>query len=150
MAAAQNEPGDDLISAINVTPLVDVFLVLLVIFMVTASFFLEQERTLREIPLTLPKAASGAPPEPKNAPINVVLDRNGRLYLNGAPTDLEAIGRIVDARRAGGATPEAVLSADKDMAYGRVARVIDFLKLHGVGNLAINVEEQTIDPGLGP
>ena len=146
MAAAQNEPGDDLISAINVTPLVDIFLVLLIIFMVTANFFLEQERKLREIPLTLPKAASGAVPEPKNAPIAVVMDRNGRLYLNGSPSDLEAIGRTIDERRAQGATPEAVLSADKDMAYGRVARVIDFLKLHGIGSLAINVEEQTIAP----
>ena len=145
-AAQQGGDGDELISTINVTPLVDIFLVLLIITMVTANFFLEQEQKLREIPLTLPAAASGAPREPKQAPISVLVDRNGRLYLDGAASDIEAVGRAIDARTAGGVTPEAVLSADKDLPYGRVARVIDFIKLHGVGNLAINVEELTIDP----
>ncbi|MBM4397334.1 MAG: biopolymer transporter ExbD [Deltaproteobacteria bacterium] len=146
MAAAQQDDGDDLISAINVTPLVDVFLVLLVIFMVTASIFLEQEQRLREIPLTLPTAASGAPPSEKDAPISIVLDRAGRVWLDGKQVDVEAVGRLIDDRRAAGRTPEAVLSADKDLPYGRVARVIDFAKLHGIGNLAINVEEQEIAP----
>ena len=145
MAAAQSE-GDELISSINVTPLVDIFLVLLIITMVTANFFLEQEAKLREIPLTLPAAASGAPREPKQSPIGVLLDRNGSLYLDGAPSDIAAIGRALDARMATGVAPEAVLSADKDLPYGRVARVIDYIKLHGVGNLAINVEQLTIDP----
>ena len=146
MATQQGDDRDDLISAINVTPLVDIFLVLLIIFMVTANVFLQQERKLREIPLTLPTAFSGAVPQPKAAPLSVLLDRAGRLYLDGAPTELEALGRSVDARKAAGETPEAVLSADKELAYGKVARVIDFLKLHGIGNLAINVEEQTIAP----
>ena len=146
MAAQQGDDRDDLISAINVTPLVDIFLVLLIIFMVTANVFLQQERKLREIPLTLPTALSGVVPQPKSAPLSVLLDRTGRLYLDGAPVDVEAIGRVVDARKAAGETPEAVLSADRDLAYGKVARVIDYLKLQGIGNLAINVEEQTIAP----
>jgi len=146
MASQQAEGGDELISAINVTPLVDIFLVLLIITMVTANFFLEQEQKLREIPLTLPAAASGVPRAPRQAPLSVLVDRTGRLYLDGVPTDVEAIGRAIDERKAGGVVPEAVLSADKDLPYGRVARVIDFIKLHGIGNLAINVEELTIDP----
>jgi biopolymer transport protein ExbD len=146
MAAARNDDGDDLISAINVTPLVDIFLVLLIIFMVTANVFLEQERRLREIPLTLPAAASGTAPQPKEAPLNVLLDRDGRLYLNGVAVAIDEVGRSIDERRSRGLSPEAVVSADKDLAYGRVARVVDYLKLKGIGNLAINVEERTIAP----
>jgi biopolymer transport protein TolR len=144
MAATQPVNGDDLISTINVTPLVDIFLVLLIIFMVTANLFLEQERRLREIPLTLPTAASGARPEGSPELLSVLLDREGRVYLNAEPTVLEAVGRRIDERPAGAPPPEVVLSADKDLSYGRVARAIDFIKVHGVSSLAINVEEQTL------
>ncbi len=142
--AATLDSGDDLISTINVTPLVDIFLVLLIIFMVTANLFLEQERRLREIPLTLPTAASGAPPAGRPELLSVLIDREGRVYLNAEPAALETVGRRIDARAAGAPPPDVVLSADKDLPYGRVARVIDFVKGHGVANLAINVEEQTL------
>jgi biopolymer transport protein ExbD len=145
--AATSESGDDFISAINVTPLVDIFLVLLIIFMVTANLFLEQERKLREIPLTLPAAASGAPREPKAALVSVLVDRAGAVYLDGAPSDLAAVGRRLDARTPGTPPPDVVLSADKDLPYGRVARVIDYVKLHGIANFALNVEEQTLWAG---
>jgi len=151
MAAQANDPGDDLISNINVTPLVDIFLVLLIIFMVTANLFMQQERKLREIALTLPKAYAGAVPEPKDVPLNLILDQAGALYLNGEPTTLDDVGAYIDRRKeaAGGKVPDAVLSADKDLAYGKVTRVIDFVKLRGIGNVALNVEEQTI-PGAQP
>jgi len=144
MASTQTASDDELISAINVTPLVDIFLVLLIIFMVTANLFLEQERRLREIPLTLPTAATGAAPARRPELLSLVLDRDGRLYLDAAPVELAALGRRLDARPAGAPPPDLVLSADKDLAYGRVARVIDFVKLRGVVNLAINVEEQAL------
>ncbi len=149
MAAATNDGDDDLISNINVTPLVDIFLVLLIIFMVTANMFMQQERNLREIALTLPKANAGAMPEPKEVPLNLILDQAGALYLNGEPTTLEAVGAYIDRRKesSGGQVPDAVLSADKDLAYGKVTRVIDFVKLRGIGNVALNVEEQSI-PGM--
>lgn len=147
MAVSQTNDSDDMISAINVTPLVDIFLVLLIIFMVTANLFIQQERQMREIPLTLPTAASGAPPEDKSAPVNVVLDRDGKVYLDGRPVELTAIGESIDRKVAAGIKPDAVVSADKNLAYGKVARVIDYMKLKGIGNLAINVEERTIAPG---
>jgi biopolymer transport protein ExbD len=132
------------ISDINITPLVDIFLVLLIIFMVTATFFIEEQQRQKEIPLTLPKAYSGNDPAREASPLNVVVDRAGRVYLNGAPSSLDAIGDTVKARKAGGAPPDVVLSADKDLPYGQVTRVIDFLQLTGIGSLAINVEEQQI------
>jgi biopolymer transport protein TolR len=151
MAAAGNECDEDLISAINITPLVDIFLVLLIIFMVTANLFLEQERKLREIALTLPAAASGAPPDADTAPLNVIVDRGGRTYLDGTPAELAAIGAAIEKRKAAGKPPQAVLSADRELAYGKVTQVIDYLKMQGVGNLAINVEELEItDQGAVP
>ncbi|HOU54016.1 MAG TPA: biopolymer transporter ExbD [Myxococcota bacterium] len=152
MAGTTSDSDEELISSINITPLVDIFLVLLIIFMVTANLFLEQERRLREIALSLPTAASGAPPAPEAAPLTVILDREGRTYLDGSPASLEAIQEAIGRRReATGRPPQAVLSADRDLPYGRVARVIDFLKLQGIADLAINVEElQITDQGAVP
>ncbi len=147
MAGATQSDDEEMISAINVTPLVDIFLVLLIIFMVTANLFIRQEQKMREIQLTLPAAASGTAPERVELPLNVILDRQEKLYLDGTPTTLDQVGGEIDRRRARGAEPQAVVSADKDLSWGTITRVIDYLKLKGVANLAVNVEEQTIDPG---
>ena len=144
MAATTPESDDDLISAINITPLVDIFLVLLIIFMVTANLFMQQERQLREIALTLPTAAAGVPPDPESAPLNVIIDREGRTYLDGTPTELAGIGQTIQRRTAAGRIPQAVLSADRELPYWRITKVIDYMKLQGIGNLAINVEEMDI------
>lgn len=146
MGGATQSDDEDIISAINVTPLVDIFLVLLIIFMVTANLFIKQEQKMREIQLTLPAAASGMAPERIEVPLNVILDRQEKLYLDGTETTLEQIGGEIDRRKDGGADPKAVLSADKDLTWGKITRVIDYLKLKGVADLAVNVEEQTIDP----
>jgi len=150
MAGATQSDDDEMISAINVTPLVDVFLVLLIIFMVTANLFIRQEQKMREIQLTLPTAASGTMPDRTELPLNVIMDRREKLYLDGTETTLEQIGTEIDRRRDGGGDPQAVISADKDLSWGKITRVIDYLKLKGVANLAVNVEEQTIDPGSVP
>jgi len=136
--------NDGPISDINITPLVDVFLVLLIIFMVTATFFIEEQQRQKEIPLSLPKAYAGNDPAKEASPLNVILDRAGRVYLNGAASTLDAVGEAVKGKKASGAPPDVVLSADKDLPYGQVTRVIDYLQLTGIGNLAINVEEQEI------
>lgn len=146
MGGATQSSDEEMISAINVTPLVDIFLVLLIIFMVTANLFIQQERKMREIQLTLPAAASGMAPANEQVPLNVILDRQQKLYLDGTETTLEKIGGEIDRRRENGGEPQAVVSADKDLSWGTITRVIDYLKLKGIGNLAVNVEEQTIDP----
>jgi biopolymer transport protein ExbD len=136
--------NDGPISDINITPLVDIFLVLLIIFMVTATFFIEEQQRQKEIPLSLPKAYAGNDPAKDASPLNVIVDRAGRIFLNGQPSSLDGVGEAVKAKRAAGPAPDVVLSADKDLAYGQVTRVIDFLQLSGIGALAINVEEQAI------
>lgn len=141
---------EDLINAINITPLVDIFLVLLIIFMVTATVTIEEQARQNEIPLTLPKAYSGNQPEQEATPLNVILDRAGRVYLNGRLSDLGALGEAIVARKKEGPPPDVVLSADRKLPYGQVTRVIDYIQLRGIGSLAINVEEQDIMPDEVP
>ncbi len=150
-AQAGGDPGEceDLINAINITPLVDIFMVLLIIFMVTATVTIEEQARQNEIPLTLPKAYSGNQPDKDASPLNVILDSAGRVYLNGSLSELSLIGETITARKKAGGPPDVVLSADRNLTYGQVTRVIDYIQLRGIGSLAINVEEQDIMPEAG-
>jgi biopolymer transport protein ExbD len=76
--------------------------------------------------------------------LNVIFDRAGRVYLNGQASDLSSLGEVITARTAKGGPPDVVLSADRNLTYGQVTRVIDYIQLRGIGSLAINVEEQDI------
>jgi biopolymer transport protein ExbD len=126
---------DDLISGINVTPLVDVVLVLLIIFMVTATYIVRAS-----IKVELPRAAQGG--EAAGAILSVVLTRDGQLYLDGVrrteeelvALTREAVARDHDAR--------ALISADKGALHGSVVRVIDLVRGAGVTRFAIHVEKE--------
>ena len=72
--------GDEEITRINVTPLVDIFLVLLIIFLVTANFIVRET-----MEVDLPRAANGG--ETVQGLLNVVLDKTGKLYLDGEVVD---------------------------------------------------------------
>jgi biopolymer transport protein TolR len=121
-----------IISEINVTPLVDIMLVLLIIFMVTTTYIVRDA-----IDVKLPEAATGEPR--KVSLIAVTLDRKGAMALNGHPSTEHDIRAYIRAERRRGASMEAVIAADKDAAHGRVVRVIDLLRSEGVVKFAINV-----------
>ncbi|MBS0199400.1 MAG: biopolymer transporter ExbD [Proteobacteria bacterium] len=90
MAFASNSGGGAM-SDINVTPLVDVLLVLLIIFMVTMP------TQTYPIKLDLPQASKEPPPPPKKAPIKLRIDGNGMVFWNEAPVDLKALeGQMKD------------------------------------------------------
>lgn len=126
----QDEDSMGAISDINVTPLVDVVLVLLIIFMVTAKLIVA-----RGISVDSPKTASGA--EVKST-LQVTIDKNRQLYVNGDEYDdvSEAQGRVEDLRQD---NPElkAIITADSSVPHGDVMRVIDFVKLAGVTKFAL-------------
>src|SRR5512133_2328496 len=108
MAGTLGDGGDDdeLIVGINVTPLVDVVLVLLIIFMVTATYIVRAA-----IEVDLPRAAHGG--EATGALLSVIIDRDGALYLDGVKrTEAELVAL---ARAGAAASPEAraIISADK-------------------------------------
>jgi len=124
--------SDESITGINVTPLVDVVLVLLVVLMVTATYLAS-----RAIPVDLPKGKTG---EATTAPLTVSLTQAGALYLDGTLTSEATLRqRLATARRA---DPDvrAVIAADGAVPHRRVVGVIDLLRQEHVDHFAINVD----------
>jgi biopolymer transport protein TolR len=136
VAGISNGGGDDeLISGINITPLVDIVLVLLIIFMVTTTYIVRDA-----IEVDLPRAAHAG--EATGSTLAVVLTRDGTIYVDGvkrteselAARTREVVAKDRDAR--------AIISADKGALHGAVVRVIDVVKGEGVSRFAINIEKE--------
>jgi len=131
MTAYQDEDGGaDVISGINVTPLVDVTLVLLIIFMVTAQLIVE-----RGISIESPKTASGSEVE---GTLAVTIDRQRVLYVNGKTySDPAAARRVIEDEVVENPELKAIISADTSVPHGDVMRAIDIVKLAGVTKFAL-------------
>jgi biopolymer transport protein TolR len=128
-----NGPGRGrIISEINVTPLVDIMLVLLIIFMVTTSVIVRDA-----IEVKLPEASTGEPR--KVSLLAVTLDTKGKLAMNGQAVTEEQVRAFIRQERQRGTQLEAVIAADKQVAHGTVVRVIDLIRSEGVFKFAINV-----------
>jgi biopolymer transport protein ExbD len=128
------------ISGINVTPLVDVVMVLLIILMVSSTYIVAQ--TLK---VQLPKAR--ATDGTADKPTKVELLKDGSLRFNdNKVTEAELTQKVKDAVAA---DPEMslVVSADKDVAHGNVVHMLDIAKLAGVTKFAINVMQQGGESG---
>ncbi len=143
MAGSWNGGGEEeLIGGVNVTPIVDVCLTLLVVFIVTASQVVN-----RSMPVTLPRAASAesAPP----SILNVAIARDGAVFIDGAPGRLEELPGAVEAARAraaaagGEARLAGFVSADVEAPYGRFAAVVDLLRQAGVTDIALDTQPAT-------
>jgi biopolymer transport protein ExbD len=134
---------DDLITGINVTPLVDVILVLLIIVMVTAEVIHQVEKT-SVIDVDLPAAASSEELLNRGL-LSLVVDRKGGMYLNDKPADMAAIKTFITQAKARGAKPQALISADKKVPHGVIVTLMDTLRLEGVREIAINTKAQTIE-----
>ena len=130
MAATSND--DSIISGINVTPLVDIVLVLLVILMVTASYVASQS-----IPLELPRAATGGETPTTLA---VAIDRGGQLYLDAQPVSRDELRTRIAAARHANAETRATIAADGRVTHAVVVDVMDLLRREQVTKFAINVE----------
>jgi biopolymer transport protein ExbD len=134
VAAAFEQDDDDEITGINVTPLVDIVLVLLIIFMVTANFIVRET-----MEVDLPRAANAG--ATVQGLINVVMDRQGTLYVDGIPTDEAGLRARVAAGVKQDPDTRAIISADQSLAYGRVMHLIDLVKGEGVAKFALNIEK---------
>ena len=132
MAGGTNGDEDDIISAINVTPLVDVILVLLIIFMVTARIIVSQG-----MPMDLPKAASG---EEVQTIFSVELTADGLTVVDSERVENdEAVSRLAKTAKAKVPELRAVIRADNKVEHGRVIHVLDLLKRAGVNKIAFAV-----------
>ncbi len=134
MAGAQND-NDDEITGINVTPLVDIVLVLLIIFMVTANFIVRETKEV-----DLPKAAKSG--ETVQGIVNVVLDKEGKLFFDGSEvTEDELKAKIVEAVKKE-KEPRAIITADQSLNYGKVMKLIDLVQLQGIAKFALNIQKE--------
>ena len=132
MAMSSGGGGGGPLSDINVTPLVDVMLVLLIIFMVTAKLIVSQGMLM-----DLPKAASG---ESIQTVFSVELAADGRTRVDSEVVkDDEAVGDLAKAARSKNKDLRAVIRADSKVEHGRVIHVLDLLKRAGVAKIAFAV-----------
>lgn len=136
MAMKSGADLDEPISDINVVPLVDIILVVLIIFMVTAPMFMKPT-----INVNLPKAVSGDNATPSL--LSIGLSADGKLSLNGKFSDEDSIRKMATEQVQKNPEIQAVISADKDVTHGRVVSIIDIVKTAGVKKFAISIDKAT-------
>jgi biopolymer transport protein ExbD len=131
--SAYKDEDDAGIVDINITPFVDVVLVLLIIFMVTAKLIVA-----RGVNIDKPKAASGGE---VSSTLRVSVDASGALFVNGdrVTDDADGIAQI-QRRAAGMAQPKAIIAGDRTTAYGGVMRAIDLVQRAGIRAIALENE----------
>ena len=125
-STAASQPMSD----INVTPLVDVMLVLLVIFLITAPLM---GNALR---LDLPAAQAPLLPEVSNS-LSLSLDRQGAVFINDKPVAPEALPAVLAMQASQDASIEVQLRADQSVPYGRVAEIMGLLQKAGLTKVAL-------------
>lgn len=128
---SQNNGGKrHYMAEINVTPLVDVMLVLLIIFMVTAPMM------TKGLDIKLPNTTAKPLPQ-KQKPVVVTLKSDGQLYLNKIAVDPSVLRNRLSKLKSGGGADQVLLRADREVPYGTVAGVIAAIREAGVEDLGL-------------
>lgn len=135
--AKASDNDEEMISGINVTPLVDITLVLLIVFMVTATYIVRES-----IEVDLPRAASGG--ESVGELLNVVLDKKGALYIDGVRADETQLLAKAKEAASKDASARVIISADQNARHGAVVHLIDLVKSAGIAKFAINIEKDAL------
>jgi len=131
---------DDLIADINITPFVDIILVVLIIFMVTATTIVKSS-----IKVNLPDAATGEATE--STSLGVTLLTDGALLLDGEPIQPDTLATRLERAKADNDDVVVLISADRAVAHGRVTWLIDLVRSQGIAKFAINIDKaETIPP----
>jgi biopolymer transport protein ExbD len=138
--AAASDDDDGMISGINVTPLVDITLVLLIVFMVTAKIIVSSA-----LPLDLPSAAQG---DQVQMVFSVEMHANGDVVVDNKrmSDDAQVLGLAKEAITKNKEL-RAVIRADKTVQHGRIIRMLDLLKQAGITKIAFGVTPIAAEPG---
>jgi biopolymer transport protein ExbD len=137
MAGAARSGNDlSVIAEINVIPLVDIILVVLIIFMVAAPLVMQPK-----IDISLPKSSS-AKVEKDKVPMRVVLGKKGELFLNNKAITIEGLTEESKKVAAAHAESSALLIADKDVTLAMVTDLVDAIKTGGVKKVAFSIEKR--------
>ena len=123
--------SDNFLSEINVTPLVDVMLVLLIIFMISAPLL------LNNVPLVLPKTKKVEKLSPKADRVIISLDAQGEVYLN---QEKILMNQLRDKLKKLAKNITIYLQADEKVPYGKVAKIMSDLKSEGLTQLSLITE----------
>jgi biopolymer transport protein TolR len=130
----QSESGgfgsERLMSEINVTPFVDVMLVLLIIFMVTAPMMVQG------VDVNLPQA-SAVPLAAKEDPLVVSIDKEGQVFINDQPVGVLNLTEKLTAILSNVEDPRVFLKADREVPYGVVVNVMSRVRLAGVSTMGM-------------
>jgi biopolymer transport protein TolR len=131
-SAYQDEDSPGIID-INITPFVDVVLVLLIIFMVTAKLIVA-----RGVTIDKPKAAAGGE---LHSTLRIAVEADGKLSVNNdrVSSDDDAVSKI-RAVAAGNAQPKAIIAGDRSVAYGAIMHAIDLVHTAGIHAIALENE----------
>ncbi|MGZ3691249.1 MAG: ExbD/TolR family protein [Pseudobdellovibrio sp.] len=129
------DQSDDVLAEINVVPLVDVILVVLIIFMVTAPMIMKPS-----ISVNLPKSGSGDSTKPSK--LSISISAAGQLQLDGKNVSENEISEAAKQEFAKNPDVQAIISADKDVAHGKVVSILDVVKSVGVKRFAISIDKK--------
>ena len=147
MARKHLNGNDTIISEINITPLTDVMLVLLIIFMVTATFFVSDPAMQVE----LPPAVSSALVAKEDGEITVVVNRDGLLFVNDQPVSADQLtdALIAAARDIEAERKVVMVRGDHQAAYGQIIWIMDSARLVGLRHISLATErpEEELAPG---
>jgi len=131
----RSNQSEDVISEINVVPLVDIILVVLIIFMISAPLIMKPA-----LPIELPKGKSGETIKDKN--ISILISQDGSTYIDGNLMTEEALTDFVKVKVAQNPDVMAMISADQNSMHGAVVRIMDLIKSLGVKKFGISIEKQ--------
>lgn len=133
MGAAPQKGKRHYIADINVTPLVDVMLVLLIIFMVTAPMM------TKGLDVKLPTATAKPLPQ-KKEPVEITINADGRIFLNKIQVDEDTLNQRLSEMKDNGSAEQVLLRADRTVAYGLVAGVVAAVREAGIEDLGLVTE----------
>jgi biopolymer transport protein ExbD len=144
-----DEGGEGVFAEINITPLTDIFLVLLIIFMVTSTVIVQAPGAggaKAGLKVNLPQGGS-ADVAVKRKDLSVAVLTDGRMVVDGKVVSLEELREVLARARAEDPSTLVVVQADEGVAHGRVVQVMEASKGAGLGQIAIGVRQ---GPGGGP
>lgn len=133
--AFSTQESDEVLSEINITPLVDVMLVLLVSFILTIPVL------TNAIHINLPKTVSTTPPEQQKS-ITVTVDVDGKIYLDNVEVSQQNLGTELQALKSGNNDVSLHLRADDRVPYGPVAKVMAAIEHAGISKVSVLTDQQ--------
>lgn len=137
---SENQDESSTFSSINITPFVDVMLVLLVIFMITAPMLVKDIIDIR-----LPKTATSDGQKAETMTLGIAINKEEQILLNGVVVDDENLKSQVQELIKANASVQGIISADVNLPYGKVVRVIDMLKVAGLEKFAVQIEKEDLN-----